>query len=104
VRSTHAPPSIPVGHIAYNFIGGNIGGPVKHSKLFFFANYLGSMDHAANTNQTNVPSDPCRTGDLSGDPGHPVYDPASGLQDGSGMNRSLFPSNRGISQCSGSWP
>src|SRR5260370_22572462 len=51
------------------------------------------MDHEANTNQTNIPSVPFRTGDLSGDPGHIVYDPATGLQDGTGQLRTPFPGN-----------
>src|SRR5258708_537934 len=82
-----------VGHLAYNQFGGNIGGPIKHNKIFFFANYLRSMDREANTNQTNIPDNPFRTGDLSGDPGHQVYDPATGLQDGTGQLRTPFPGN-----------
>jgi hypothetical protein len=82
-----------VGHLAYNQFGGNIGGPVKHNKIFFFANYLRSDDHEANTNQNNTPDNPFRTGDLSGDPGHIVYDPATGAQDGSGQFRTAFPGN-----------
>jgi Carboxypeptidase regulatory-like domain len=82
-----------IGHIAYNYVGGNVGGPIKHNKLFFFANYLRIIDREANTNQTNVPSNEFRQGDLSGDPGHPVYDPATGNQDGSGMNRIPFAGN-----------
>jgi hypothetical protein len=57
-----------VGHLAYNYVGGNIGGPIKHNKLFFFANYLRTMDHEANTNQTNIPDDAFRTGDLRATP------------------------------------
>jgi hypothetical protein len=82
-----------VGHLAYNYFGGNVGGPIKKSKLFYFANYLRTEDHEANTNLVTIPSGPFRTGDLSGDPGHQVYDPASGLQDGSGQNRVPFAGN-----------
>jgi len=82
-----------VGHLAYNYFGGNLGGPIKRNKVFFFANYLRTLDHEANTNQENIPDDAFRTGNLSGDPGHTVYDPLTGLQDGSGQNRTPFPGN-----------
>src|SRR5262249_56184063 len=29
-----------VGHLAYNYVGGNFGGPIKKNKLFFFGDYL----------------------------------------------------------------
>ena len=52
------------------------------------------MDHEANTNQTNIPDNAFRTGDLSGDPGHIRSTiPATGLQDGSGQGRTPFPGN-----------
>lgn len=82
-----------VGHLAYNYFGGNIGGPIRRNKVFFFANYLRTLDHEANTNQENIPDVPFRSGDLSGDPGHQVYDPLTGTQDGSGQNRTPFPGN-----------
>jgi hypothetical protein len=82
-----------VGHLAYNQFGGNLGGPIKKNKIFFFANYVRTVDREANTNQNNIPSVPFRTGDLSGDPGHQVYDPATGIQDGSGQFRTPFTGN-----------
>ena len=69
-----------VGHLAYNYFGGNVGGPIRHNKLFFFANYFRTEDHEANTNLMTIPSVLFRAGDLSGDPGHQVYDPATGLR------------------------
>ena len=82
-----------VGHLAYNYFGGNIGGPIKKNKVFFFFNYLRTSDHEANTNQESIPDNYFRTGDLSRDPTHQVYDPATGLQDGSGQFRTPFPGN-----------
>ena len=82
-----------VGHLVYNYFGGSIGGPIKKNKLFFFANYLRTEDHEANTNLISIPSNEFRTGDLSGDAKHQVYDPTTGLQDGSGQNRVPFPGN-----------
>ena len=66
-----------VGHIAYNQVGGNIGGPIKKNKLFYFADYLKTMDHEANTNLHSVPSMEYRAGDFSADTTHIVYDPFS---------------------------
>ena len=66
-----------VGHLAYNYVGGNVSGAIRKNKLFFFADYLRVMDHEANTNLVTIPPDPWRTGDLSAS-ATTIYDPATG--------------------------
>src|SRR6267378_8482458 len=66
-----------VGHLAYNYFGGNIGGPIKKNKLFFFADYLKVFDHEANTNTISIPTMALRSGDLSSATSTPtvIYNP-----------------------------
>jgi hypothetical protein len=66
-----------VGHLAYNYVGGNLGGPIKKNKLFIFGDYLKVMDHEGNTNLVTIPPNPWRTGDFSG-ASTIIYDPTSG--------------------------
>ncbi len=47
-----------VGHLAYNYFGGNVGGPIKKNKIFFFGDYLKVNDHEANTNLGTIPPVP----------------------------------------------
>jgi carboxypeptidase family protein/TonB-dependent receptor-like protein len=70
-----------VGHLAYNYFGGNIGGPIKKNKLFFFGDYLKVYDHEANSNTTTIPTLAFRSGDLSTST-TPIYNPFSGNPDG----------------------
>ncbi|HWC96141.1 MAG TPA: TonB-dependent receptor [Candidatus Sulfopaludibacter sp.] len=79
-----------VGHLAYNYVGGNLGGPIKKNKIFIFGDYLKVLDHEANTNTGTIPPTPWRTGDFSAQ-SNPIYDPDTGNPDGTG--RQLFPGN-----------
>jgi hypothetical protein len=86
-----------VGHLAYNYVGGNIGGAIKKNKIFYFGDYLRTMDHEANTNLVTAPPNPWRTGDLSGS-AQIIYDPATGNPlDGTGRTPfagNMIPSSR----------
>ncbi|MCU1232790.1 MAG: Cna domain protein [Candidatus Solibacter sp.] len=79
-----------VGHLAYNYIGGNLGGPIQKNKLFIFGDYLKVFDHEANTNLGTIPPTPWRTGDFSAQ-SNTIYDPRTGNPDGTG--RTPFPNN-----------
>jgi hypothetical protein len=83
-----------VGHLAYNYFGGDVGGPIIHNKLFFFADVLRVNDHEANTNLVTVPSLAFRTGNLSASP-TAVYDPTTpGSNNASGAGRAPLPGNQ----------
>src|SRR6266481_8414924 len=82
-----------VGHLAYNYFGGNIGGPIKKNKLFFFADYLKVYDHEANANTTSIPTMAFRSGDLSAST-TPIYNPFSS-PDGTGRTQLIATSAPG---------
>src|SRR5271166_3165988 len=82
-------PSVPPLH--YNYVGGNIGGPIKKNKLFFFGDYLRVMDVEGTASQNTIPSAAFRNGDLSAAP-TVVYDTNSGNQF-VGSGRTAFPGN-----------
>jgi hypothetical protein len=95
-----------VGHLAYNYLGGNIGGPIKKNRLFFFADYLKVYDHEANVNPINIPSLGLRSGDLnvatsSTTMPTTIYNPFTGNPDGTGRQQIVATSAPNVSTVPG---
>ena len=84
-------PFVPADH--QNEYGGNVGGPIKKGKIFFFANY-DAYDFNTTTAPTilSVPSIAERGGDFSALP-TPIYDPASQVCSGAVCTKTPFPGN-----------
>ncbi|WP_158750067.1 TonB-dependent receptor [Acidobacterium sp. S8] len=91
-----------VGHVAYNYFGGNVSGPIIRNKLFFYGDYYRTSDHEANSNTLTIPPTQFYTDNGSGyvdlsaplkaDGTGQIYDPSTGNADGSG--RTPFPNNQ----------
>ena len=91
-----------VGHLAYNYFGGGLGGPILKDKLFFYGDYFRSPDHEANSNILNIPPPQWFTpnaegnidlsGPLQANGKGQIYDPATGNPNGTG--RTPFPNNQ----------
>lgn len=63
--NNHANPIIPINPYTQSQFGGTIGGPIKHDKLFFFADYEGARYHKGGTATASVFTPAMRTGDFS---------------------------------------
>ena len=91
-----------VGHIAYNYFGGAVGGPIKKDKLFFYGDVFRSSDHEANNNLLTIPSPTWYTcnatgyidlsGALTTNGKGQIYDPGTG--NSSGQGRTPYPHNQ----------
>ncbi|HEX5484335.1 MAG TPA: TonB-dependent receptor, partial [Terriglobia bacterium] len=75
----------------YNYWGGNIGGPIRKGKTFFFFDFLRTTDHEGQFQQMDVPTQALRNGDLSDPALTAIFDPATGNPDGTG--RAQFSGN-----------
>jgi len=62
--NNNADPVVPRPPLIRNQFGGNIGGPIKHDKLFFFFNYNQRKDTLSNLVERIVPSDAFRAGTI----------------------------------------
>jgi len=58
-------PATPISPYSFAQFGGTVGGPIKHDKLFFFADYLGAREHSGGLGFASVIPDAMRTGDFS---------------------------------------
>ena len=77
-----------------NQFGSTVGGPIKHDKIFFFADYEGARTRQGTTQNSNVPSVQQLNGDFSA--GRPIYDPlttAINPANPSQFVRTQFPGN-----------
>ncbi len=75
-----------VGHLVYNYFGGNVGGPIIKNKLFYFGDILRVTDHEANTNLLTIPTRQQISGDLSASTTR-IYNPFTGNPDGTGRQQ-----------------
>jgi len=93
--------SIPLGSFRRNQFGGNIGGPVRRGGTFFFINYEGLRQRAANVGTFTVPLPEWRRGDFSNlrnAAGQPIiiFDPLTTRPDPDNPGRFIrdpFPNN-----------
>jgi hypothetical protein len=80
-----------VGHLTYNYFGGNVGGPIIKNKLFFFGDVLEVKDHEAAGTLETIPTATQIGGNLSAST-TTIYNPFTGNPDGTG--RVAFAGNR----------
>ena len=64
-QNNNQSPTIPINPYAQDQFGGRLGGPIKHDKLFFFVDYLGSRHHTGGIGTTSVFTQAMRNGDFS---------------------------------------
>ena len=89
-------------HIVDNMYGGNVGGPIRKNKTFFFVSFQEHPQRTGEFYQLSIPTADMRSGDFSSAGITPIYDPATGdiadcLTGGNtklcGTGRTQFPGN-----------
>src|SRR4030095_9772986 len=76
-----------------NEFGGNLGGPIKKNKIFFFSNYSGYYFNTSSApNLITIPSLAFRRGDFSAQPAV-IYDPDTQACVGAICSKTAFPNN-----------
>jgi hypothetical protein len=90
-RNFFDPKGYPQSRFTINQTGASVGGPIKRDTTFFLIDFEADLNRSQTPIVTTVPTADLRSGNFSGVPGLSLYNPNSGLPDGSG--RSLFPNN-----------
>jgi hypothetical protein len=78
--------------LRYNQFGGSVGGPIRHDKTFYFADYQGTLSHNGLPMITTVPTDAQRRGDFSGT-AVPIYNPFGSSLARTPFTNNIIPSN-----------
>jgi hypothetical protein len=102
-QRTAAGPS-PIARTTFNYYGGTIGGPIIKDKTFFFFDLLRIDDIRGQFQNTILPSDAFRNGDvtaaITGGKAN-IYDPFTGAADGTGRVQIFSTSARGVATIQG---
>jgi hypothetical protein len=81
----------PPNNTLYLQSGFTLGGPIRRNKLFFFGDYVHTLDDSGRISRAHIPEAAFRTGDFSA-ARTIIYDPATGSPNGTG--RTPFPNNQ----------